>query len=90
MNDHNMCVLFHCAGGQGYFVRSTRTVTRLAKMVRNTRPEGILISDHLSAPHVLSFLGRYTCGRGARARVCVCVCVCVCERERERENMARG
>jgi hypothetical protein len=44
-------------------VRSTRTVTRLAKMVRSTRPEGILLSDHLSPPHVLSFLGAcaYVC-----------------------------
>ena len=47
----------HKSGEQGYFVRSTRTVTRLAKMVRSTRPEAILLSDHLSAPHVLSFLG---------------------------------
>ena len=45
------------AGEQGYFVRSIRTVTRLAKMVRSTRPEGILLSDHLSAPHIMSFLG---------------------------------
>lgn len=43
-------------GGQGYFVRSSRTLTRLAKMVKTTRPEGILISDHLSTSHILGFL----------------------------------
>jgi DNA-binding NarL/FixJ family response regulator len=42
--------------GQGYFVRSARTLTRLSKMVKTTRPEGILISDHLSTSHILSFL----------------------------------
>jgi hypothetical protein len=41
---------------QGYFVRSCRTLTRLVKMVQSTRPEGILISDHLSTSHIQGFL----------------------------------